>query len=359
MKILGVVFCLLYALGMNSCKTWTSRDSSKMEEAQRNVTSSQLDDIRSLDHMGVNYAEVYKVGLTKSLDTDDSDLRQLEVPVEEERVVPEIQLDFQLKSVTQLGVDDDNKDNNDGREGNNTVDGKKIGKNKQYVKDNGNLVDEENKSQDDDNLDFSGTKNPNYTELIKEIKAYKENLSKKLTQFNLENLAFKIPFNKISSEFASKDKQEEIYTVLGCDVELIEKLGDVFSRLNLAGSKSFNDSLRVSRDILSVLSSVSRYFQGSLSYFNDEFLDKISNYKSKDDIDQVLGVIVKIGQVRDGLIKSIDDCVKSLESVTEEKRIVTVLKESFAQNGDIKRKVSTLKEFNDVIESLVDRLKVK
>ncbi|MBW6187646.1 hypothetical protein KZ870_41400, partial [Pseudomonas aeruginosa] len=68
---------------------------------------------------------------------------------------------------------------------------------------------------------------------------------------------------------------------------------------------------------------------------------------------------VKIGQVRDGLIKNIDDCVKSLESVTDEKRIVAVLKESFAQNGDIKRKVSILKEFNDVIESLVDKLKVK
>ncbi|AOW96356.1 hypothetical protein [Borrelia miyamotoi] len=67
MKILGVVFCLLYALGMNSCKTWTSRDSSKMG-TQSDVTSSQLDDVRSLDHMGVNYAEVYKVGgLTESL----------------------------------------------------------------------------------------------------------------------------------------------------------------------------------------------------------------------------------------------------------------------------------------------------
>ncbi|WP_346313253.1 hypothetical protein [Borrelia miyamotoi] len=67
MKILGVVFCLLYALGMNSCKNWTSRDSSKMG-TQSDVTSSQLDDVRSLDHMGVNYAEVYKVGgLTESL----------------------------------------------------------------------------------------------------------------------------------------------------------------------------------------------------------------------------------------------------------------------------------------------------
>ncbi|ATQ17561.2 hypothetical protein CNO09_07265 (plasmid) [Borrelia miyamotoi] len=45
--------------------------------------------------------------------------------------------------------------------------------------------------------------------------------------------------------------------------------------------------------------------------------------------------------------------------MTDEKRIVAVLKESFAQNGDIKRKVSILKEFNDVIESLVDKLKVK
>ncbi|AOW96355.1 hypothetical protein AXH25_04275 (plasmid) [Borrelia miyamotoi] len=274
-------------------------------------------------------------------------------------MVPEIQLYFQLKSETQLGVGDESKDKNDGREGNNTFDDKKIGRSKQYVEDNGNLVDEKNKIQDDDMLDFSGTKNPNYTELIKEIKAYKENLSEKLTQFNLENLAFKIPFNKISSEFASKDKQEEIYAVLGCDVELIEKLGDMFSRLNLAGSKSFNDSVRVSREMLSVLSSASRYFQGSLNHFNDELLDKISNYKNKDDIDQVLSILVKIGQVRDGLIKNVDDCVKSLESVTEEKRIVAVLKKSFAQNGDIKRKVSTLKEFNDVIGSLLDKLKVK
>ncbi|AHH05437.1 hypothetical protein CNO14_04325 (plasmid) [Borrelia miyamotoi] len=65
------------------------------------------------------------------------------------------------------------------------------------------------------------------------------------------------------------------------DVKLIEKLGDMFSRLNLAGFKSFNDSVRVSRDMLSVLSSVSHYFQGSLNHFNDELLDKISNYKSR------------------------------------------------------------------------------
>ncbi|AHH05438.1 hypothetical protein BOM_0895 (plasmid) [Borrelia miyamotoi FR64b] len=122
---------------------------------QSDVTSTHLDDVRSLDHMGVNYSEVYKgFGLTESLDADDSDLRQSEVPVEEERVVPEIQLDFQLKSGTKLGVGDDNKDKNDGREGNNTVDGKKIGINKQYVEDNGNLVDEENKIQDYDILDF-------------------------------------------------------------------------------------------------------------------------------------------------------------------------------------------------------------
>ncbi|AHH13012.1 Hypothetical protein BHO_0024700 (plasmid) [Borrelia hermsii YBT] len=338
MKIIGLVFYLLCALGMSSCRYWALEDEYKMGAEGR-----QQDEANDLHYMGTNQAKIKSLVLANA-DLRDEDLQKLRGSAGEQEGISS---GMQLRPGD--GVDGDR--NRDERE--DKIEIKNKGEGEGEHKNIGLGI-----SQNDASGVNGGSKaeNTSCPELLERIQTLKEKLENELSQFNLTNLSFDIPFSKIASGFNSKDKQDEVYAGLGHDAELIEKLGGIFDRLNLISPSSSNRSTKVSHGVLSVLSNLSHRLKEALNHFSDEVLEKIRNHKKKDDIDLIVGSLDSIMKIRDYLISKIRDSVESAESVTDEEAIIDVLNKDFVNAKDVNYKVSALREFSMAITNAVKNL---
>ncbi|AHH03979.1 Hypothetical protein BHY_1028 (plasmid) [Borrelia nietonii YOR] len=337
MKIVGLVFYLLCALGMSSCRYWALEDEYKM-----GAGGSRQDEADGLHYMGTNQAKIKNLTLANA-DLQDEDLQELRGSAGEQAVISP---GIQLKPGDRLDEDRDR-----GERG-----GKIEVKSKGEGEGGHKNIGLGNSQNGANGVDGSKAENTSYPELLERIQTLKEKLENELIQFNLTNLSFDIPFNKIASDFNSKDKQDEVYAGLGHDVELIEKLGGIFDRLNLISPPCSNRSTKVSHGVLSVLSNLSHRLKESLNHFSDEVLEKTKNHKKKHDIDLIVDSLDSIMKIRDHLINKIRDSVESAESVTEEEAIIDVLDKNFVNAKDINFRVSALREFSMAITNTVKNL---
>ncbi|AMR75895.1 hypothetical protein [Borrelia hermsii] len=335
MKIVGLVFYLLCALGMSSCRYWALEDEYKMGAEGR-----QQDEANDLHYVGTNQAKINSLALANA-DLRDEDLQELRGSEQEG-----ISSGMQLRP--EDGVDGDR--NRDEREG--KIEIKNKGEGEGEHKNIGLDISQNDAS----GVDGSKAENTSYPKLLERIQTSKEKLENELSQFNLTNLSFDIPFSKIASDFNSKDKQDEVYAGLGHDAELIEKLGGIFDRLNLISPPSSSRRTKASHGVLSVLSNLSHRLKEALNHFSDEVLEKIRNHKKKDDIDLIVDSLDNIMKIRDYLISKIRDSVESVESVTDEEAIIDVLNKDFVNAKDVNYKVSALREFSMAITNAVKNL---
>ncbi|WP_024655279.1 hypothetical protein [Borrelia hispanica] len=355
MKVLGLIFYLLCVIYMSSCRYWPLEERMARDFNQKD----EVGGTRNLRNLGkLNQSAVTNLSFIDS-DLWDEIFNYPEDSVKnsdygEQIVFPENEFDFPLDVEKQQRIDDFQV--NDAREETNDRD--EIDKDNLEKRDRGSgskilegreVEFRDNVENDDGDL---GGERKVYDYLLEKVQTYSAKLLNERDHFYLTKLFSNIPFDKISSDFSSEEKQDKVYAGLGYNVGLIERLGTLFDKLLLTNIS--NGILEVFDDVLSVLTELSQYPKDSLELLNEEIL---ANIREQDiDIKRISDALDNIVQVKEELVEDIRNNIESLGSIDDESEIISLLKEDFGR-GKYKLKISALREVAMLISNLVVNIK--
>ncbi|AHH05440.1 hypothetical protein CNO14_04340 (plasmid) [Borrelia miyamotoi] len=170
----------------------------------------------------------------------------------------------------------------------------------------------------------------------------------------MDSVKFSLNSKLLVYNSLKSDRTHNVYIALGHDLEIIKDLVSILSTLNLTANDE-NIDVRIASLLLFNLEQIA-YLIFLLNFsLSNENLRKIKNSKivTVDDINQITGFLFLFMRKRDDLIRDVGTVLKEASVVRDDRRAMEMYLKKIVQDGEIKRKISAMRELIQSIDNLI------